>query len=350
MTIHYLVAGMGKRPNGGLRIIYEQARRLAARGHGVEVHHYERFASDRRRKIVRNLWHYLTAPQRSGPDWIDLPETVRRTYSLFARPPHTKPGDKVIATYWKTHEAIAGEREPATHHFNLIQGIENWFADEALLHRQWRGGSTNLTVSKHLQREVERVSGQAILIPNAVDRADFGNTNPDRTDNRTVLLCSMAAPAKGSRDAIRALETLHASGRHFTIASFGDIHPSRLGLTLPCDHHTLPDQATIRRLYNSAAIFISASHSEGWGLTLAEATLCGCTLAVSDAEGHFEFLRPGKSAFFSRRGNTPALARKIGFLLDRPSLRAALNRNAMTDLAPYDWEQSIDALERALGV
>ncbi len=349
MTVHYLVAGLGQKPNGGLRIIYEQARRLAERGHRVELHHFERFPSDRLRRVPRNVWNFLSAIRAKPPRWINLPDSVVRHYHLVARMPVVMPSDKIVATYWKTHELIEANKQAGVDYFYLIQGFETWIAGEARLHRQWRDASTNLVVSKHLERMVKGVSGNAILIPNAVDFDFFAETGARRR-NRTILFCSMASSNKGSKDIVEALELLHQSGCEFEIRSFGDTHPATFGLSLPCEHFQLPDQTVIRDLYGSASLFVSASYSEGWGLTLAEATLCGCALVASNAEGHFEFLRPGRSAFFFRRGQAQAIARKLRFLLDRPELRSRLNRNARADLSPYTWEQSVDLLEQALGI
>ncbi len=348
MVIHYLIAGFGIKPNGGMRIIYEQARRLAQRGHRVELHHFERFSSDRLRRLPRQLWYFLKAGRTTKPDWIDLPASVRCTYRFFAQPLSPEPGARVIATYWKTHDLIADNKRADVQFFYLIQGFETWIAGEERLYRQWRDASVNLTVSKWLQRKVIKVSGQAVLVPNAVDFDAFGNDNPDGMRGKTVLFCSMASAKKGSADVAAALNLLHQSGAGFEVTSFGDAHPSAFGLSAPCTHFQTPDQSTIRALYNEAAVFISASHSEGWGLTLAEATLCGCALLVSDTEGHFEFARPGKSAFFFRRGAADVIARKLQFLLNRPNLRAQLNSNAMADLAPYTWDNAIDQLEAAL--
>lgn len=348
MVIHYLIAGFGDKPNGGLRIIYEQARHLAQRGHRVELHHFERFPSDRLRRIPRQLWSFLRAGKIFRSDWIELPETVTRRYRFHAKLPTTASDDRVVATYWKTHELIDQGKREGIHYFYLIQGFETWIAGEERLYRQWCDTSFNLVVSKWLQRKVIDVSGQAALIPNAVDFDFFTNQNPDRDENRTILFCSMSSANKGTADVVAALNLLHRRGVPFQAISFGDVHPESLGLSTPCQHFQMPQQRDIRDLYNAAAIFISASYSEGWGLTLAEATLCGCTLLVSDAEGHFEFARPGKSAFFFRRGSTGAIAQKLTFLLPRPGLRRRLQQNAMVDLAPFTWDKSIDRLEAAL--
>lgn len=346
--IHYLIAGFGTKPNGGLRIIYEQARRLAERGYRVELHHFERFRSDRLRRLPRQLWRLFKARNIARPDWIDLPDTVTCRYRFAAKAPAAVPGDQVIATFWKTHELIDDRKRQGVKYFYLIQGFETWLVSEDRLFRQWRDSSVNLVVSKWLQHKVNAVAGQAHLIPNAVDFGFFRNESPDRDGNRTILFCSMAAANKGSADVIAALNELHRAGVRFEAISFGDRSPSELGLIGPCRHYQRPDQAQIRDLYNAAAIFVSASYSEGWGLTLAEATLCGCTLLVSDAEGHFEFARPGRSAFFFRRGASGVIARKLKFLLQRAELRKKLQQNALADLAPYNWDRSIDRLEAAL--
>ncbi len=349
MTIHYLIAGLGQKPNGGQRIIYEQANRLAARGHRVELHHFERFSSDRFRRIPRHILNYFVSRKASDPDWIDLSPSIKKTYSFFARMPRTALGDKVIATYWKTHTLLDYNFAPEIEYYYLIQGFESWIADEELLYRQWLSPSKNLVISKSLKNKVESIGADATLVPNAIDFDFFENRNSSRTTSRSVLFCSMASANKGSRDIVAAIGQLQRSGHNITARSFGDTHPNTWG-AIDCEHHHLPDQTKIRELYNSAAVFVSASYSEGWGLTLAEATLCGCALLVSDASGHFEFVQPGRGALFFRRGNHPAIGRKIMFLLERPELRERLIATATHNLSSYTWDKSIDSLEEALGI
>lgn len=350
MKVHFLVPGTGELPNGGIRVIYEHANRLAQRGHEIVLHHLLQFPRDKWRFLFRHGWAY--ARQRTAspgfPHWFTFAAGVERRYTLFARPPQTERGDKIVATYWKTHELFTAESLEMGDHYYLIQGLETWLASEDRLYAQWRSPSTNIVVSRWLQRVVEQVSGQAQLIPNAIDQDYFCEMGDKERSPATILFCSMSSPNKASRDIAVALNHLHEAGERYTILTFGNVHPAEFGLVAPCEHHQSPPQAVIRTLYNRASIFVAASRSEGWGLTLAEATACGAALIVSDAEGHFEFARPGKSAMFFRRGGSGRLAQKIRFLAQRPSLQQRLVRNAQVDLAPYNWDDASRQLEAVL--
>src|SRR3546814_13925355 len=69
-----------------------------------------------------------------------------------------------------------------------------------------------------------------------------------------------------------------------------------LGLAEPFSFHANPPQTVLRDLYNQAAIFVSASHEEGWGLPPAEAAACGAALVVSSNGGHSDYLTDRETA------------------------------------------------------
>lgn len=350
MRIHILVPGTGGRPNGGIRVIYEHANRLAQRGHQVRLHHFTRFPGDSLRSIVKQGIEHIRVLSRSSdfPSWFQFSDDVERCYSMFGKCPKIACDDKIIATYWKTHELLDKKTLELHKCFYFIQGFENWVTSDCTLHRHWRSESINIVVSRWLERMVIKESGSAKFIPNAIDQKKFRVLRKKIRTKTTVLFCSMTSENKSSRDIVEALNALYLSGEIYEILTFGNISPSAYGLIAPYDHHQSPPQSTILDLYNRASIFVAASRSEGWGLTLAEATACGAALVASDAEGHFEFLRPGKSALFFRRGDVCRLAQKIRFLAKRPELQEALVRNAQVDVAPFNWDNASQHLEAIL--
>ena len=352
MKLLFIVAGTGRLPNGGLRIIYEHADRLAARGHDVAVYHGLRFPGDGLRswpsQVLEWMRHRLSARKAS---WFSFKSAPARNYRFFARLPKTDPDTKLIATYWKTHELLDKSTLANRRCFYLIQGIESWYVREERLEEHWKSASINLTISRWLMEHVRQVSGQALLIPNAIDFAFFNEGRNDRSRFGavpTVLFAAMKAKTKGSALVVEALNALKGLSIPFRLLSFGDMHPWELGLQCDVRHYDRPAQSDLRDLYRRSDLFLNASYSEGWGLTLAEATACGAALLVSDAEGHFEFARPGKSAFFFKRGDVEGLTRKAAFLLTRPRLRKRLVENAKTDLAPFTWTNAVDRMEAAL--
>ncbi|XUU61085.1 glycosyltransferase family 4 protein [Erythrobacter sp. HA6-11] len=351
MTVYFLVAGMGDIPNGGTRIIYEHANRLAERGHAVQLIHIGTFPSERLRGVPRRLVRYLKRKSRRGasPHWFQFDTRVERRYHFWPRVPDIAPEEKIIATYFRTHEILPESVIASGQCYYLVQGVESEYVDVAILEDQWRSRSRNLVVSRWLQRRLSEVTETPPLIPNAIDREFFSpSAEKAARDVPTVLFFSMKDANKGSAETIAALNSLQASEVGFRVVSFGNLDPTTAGLKVPCEHHQMPPQTVLRDLYRDADIYVSSSKQEGWGLTLAEAASCGAALAVSDATGHFEFARPDKSALFHERGNPEQLAANLKRLINEPDLRAALVKQAQEDLEPFNWANAVDQMELAL--
>lgn len=351
MKVYILVAGMGDKPNGGTRIIYEHANRLAERGHTVCLIHIGNFPSENIRGVPRRIFHFLMRKFRGqdSPNWFRFNSQVERRYYFFPRIPTLSAEDILVATYFRTHEIIPRETLETANCLYLVQGVETAYVKEAKLVEQWCSPSKNLVVSRWLQRKLSEVTETPTLIPNAIDRSFFSPSNA-RTEAEctSILFFSMKDPNKGSRETISALNAIRNSHSTFRVTSFGDLDPRDAGLRLPCEHHHMPPQTVLRDLYRKADIYISSSKQEGWGLTLAEATSCGAALAVSDATGHFEFARPDKSALFHERGRPDQLAHNLQRLIDDPEIRRSLVTQAQLDLEPYNWENATDQMEKAL--
>lgn len=352
MTIYFLVAGTLDQSSGGLRIILEHANRLAARGHKVEVVQIYRlpFASPQRKLRFFGLWLDQLRRGFDQPAWFALSNDVKRQFRYFNRLPKLVQGDKVIATYFPTHELLGDvvERHDC---YSLIQGYETFQVDPEVLHRHWRSASTNLVISKWLQNLVKDIAGQAELVPNAIDQEFFHDLGLREAGGPpTVLFISMPHEAKGTNDIVAALNRIHEAGVEFRVLSFGKADPSDFGLKPECEFHRLPSQDTIRELYSRAHIFVGPSHSEGWGLPLAEATACGAAVVASDTPGHFEFLTPDRDALFFPIRDVDTLTSQLRRMIEDEHLRSDLQASARKALEPFTWARATDAMETALGL
>ena len=353
MKIVFLVSGDGTIPTGGNRIIYEHANRLCERGYSVELHHFEFFPSDRLLNLPRLMLQWLRRrlARRGKVHWFSFHEKIVRKHRFFAKLPACSPNTRMVATLFKTHDLFDPNSLSPKTCFYLIQGFNTQFSTKEALYAHWRSQSRNIVISKWLFRLVSEVAGEPAFVPNAIDRDFFKPTCPtDTAGPPIVLFASMSNHRKGSSEVVQALNTLAAKGLKFRVVTFGNQDPSAFGLCGPYEHHHLPSQSQLRDLYSAASIYASGSKAEGWGLTLAEATACGTALAVSDAEGHFEFARPEVSALFHERGDHEKLGANIETLLGDSELRARMVEAAREDLAPYNWDNAADHMEKALGL
>jgi L-malate glycosyltransferase len=120
--------------------------------------------------------------------------------------------------------------------------------------------------------------------------------------------------------------------------------------TLPAwiEYEALPSRSRLRELYNSCAVFLQASRSEGWGLPASEALLCGCALVTVENGGSREFARDGETALVVAPGDVAALSEGAGELLGDAARRQRLAARGAELLGEFTWERSVTELERAL--
>src|SRR3546814_480937 len=121
-----------------------------------------------------------------------------------------------------------------------------------------------------------------------------------------------------------------------------------LGLAEPFSFHANPPQTVLRDLYNQAAIFVSASHEEGWGLPPAEAAACGAALVVSSNGGHSDYLTDRETALMFAPRDIAAMKSAIRLLASDNARRIALARAGHDHIQKYNWTRSTDILEAHL--
>ncbi|MFB7662603.1 glycosyltransferase [Kitasatospora sp. NPDC056138] len=102
-----------------------------------------------------------------------------------------------------------------------------------------------------------------------------------------------------------------------------------------------------------ASVFAMSSRGEGFPISLMEAMACGVPCVSFDcAPGVREIIRDGEDGLLAPTGNTTALARQLGRLMDDRELRdtmAEKAREAIVRYAPEQvtarWEQLFDLLD-----
>src|SRR5207244_530870 len=102
--------------------------------------------------------------------------------------------------------------------------------------------------------------------------------------------------------------------------------------------------------YNSLAIFLHSSITEGWGLTCAEAMASGCALVASDSGGIRDYAVDGVTAAVVPPRDASALAARVRDLVSDPATRVKLADAGATAIAEFTWQRATDRLERLLEV
>lgn len=154
-------------------------------------------------------------------------------------------------------------------------------------------------------------------------------------------------PWKGTDIGIKALSIVKEEKPSLEATLFGA--PPR-GQDIPqwIDYLRLPSPPSLQAFYNSCAIFVHPSTSEGWPRPPAEAMACGAALMAAGNECVRDYALNGKNALLSAPGDAEALAANILELIRKSTLRIQLAQKGCQDIRQYTWERATTAFEQAL--
>jgi glycosyltransferase involved in cell wall biosynthesis len=336
------------RPNGGFKIAYEYANRLARRGHSVTVVHPWRGGGHPPPPLQRlkRLRFYPRA--RRGVPWFSLDPEVE--YRLVARlePDALPPADALVATAWRTAGPVAAAVPGRGAGFYLIQNYETFDGPADEVDATWRLPLHKIVIARWLERlsagfgEADRTS----YVPNAIDHGEFFQTTPQPHRGDTVGMLWHHWAIKGTPVGLAALALARESVPTLEAVFFGTGRP-------PED---LPDWATyvrnprgeqLRRLYDGMAIFLHPSLQEGWGLPPAEAMACGCALVAAANEGVLEYA-DAETALLAPLDDSETLADHVVTLLRDHERRERLAEAGRIAIQQYTWDRAVDRFERVL--
>lgn len=351
MRIVFVEPGASPRPVGGTRIVYEQANRLAQRGHEVTVVHPVKLEPPRKLRRALRLWLRHRVWSANGhwkpSRWMRVDPAVRMLWVPDLSPHRFPDADVVIATTWNTVAPILRLPREKGRRVFYAQHWDFGYGPEAEIRAAWAGADARIVINQAAQAAANAMSFDAAYAPNGIDTSAFDIDIPlAERDGLRVAMLFHPASHKGAADGLKALTRARETLPGLTVELFG-------GAATP----HLPDWATyrpglsdadLRALYNRSAIFLSASANEGWGLAPCEAGLSGCAIAVTDNFGHREFAVDGQTALVSPVGDIDALARNIVRLAQDVALRERLNGGLRAKLAEFSWQRSSAMFEQAL--
>lgn len=207
-------------------------------------------------------------------------------------------------------------------------------------------GVSNETVEA-LHAEFPSSRGKTEVILNPVDTGFF---RPDAELRRAgrlklgcaagetvVLMSGVLHKQKGLHLGLRAFARLAAGGGTARLVIAGD-GPERenlkelaagLGIAGRVSFLGLVPNREMPLFYDSADVYLNPTlRLEGLPMVLLEAMACGLPCVTSRIGGTGSSIEDGKSGYFTRPGDVPALADRLGKLLADPTLRADLGAGA----------------------
>ncbi|MDR2496781.1 MAG: glycosyltransferase family 4 protein [Tannerellaceae bacterium] len=347
-SITFLLPRTGEIPIGGFKVVYEYANRLVRDGYSVNIiygivarpisnimlkcaYYFLRFF-----RWVKYLYYRNYTPD----SWFKTDERVKHIlkYSLSEKGmPET---DCYVATAWNTAVWLNKYHIPTKRKFYFIQHFEDWAGPYNAVLDTWKMNLTKIVIAPWLQKIADDLCEKSYLIENGFDEKKFHITIPVEKKNKySAVMLWHDLPFKSCRMGLKALERVKNKHPQFKAVFFGTPDKPK-DLPAWIEYHKVPSAEKHLNIYNASAIFVGTSSSEGWGLTVGEAMLCGCAVACTDNEGYAIVAHDEKTALLSQIGDAVALSKNIMRLIEDDSLRIKIAMAGNLLIKNYTWERS----------
>ena len=219
------------------------------------------------------------------------------------------------------------------------------------------------------------VTGDRIsVVLNGIDAKRFENARScfDRNQflagwglpSDTLLIGTVGelTPLKGQEEFLRAAAEVRKSfsTSHFVIAGTDNSNENKnreflerliteLGLTERV--RLVGWVEDLPQLYCALDVFVSASHTESFGLAIAEAMATGTAVVATETEGAREIIQAGETGLLAPVGNVATLAAALVELLEDKDKRGRLGGAAQQSVAvKFGVERMIDETEKIYSV
>lgn len=224
-------------------------------------------------------------------------------------------------------------------------------------------------VAAQLRIDAIAATDQISVVLNGIDAKRFEHARRDFNRERflagwgladeSVLIGTVGelTPLKGHEEFLRAAAEIRKKfpSSHFIVAGTDSSNDNKNRATLEqlikelklTEHVRLVGWVDdLPQLYCALDIFVSASHTESFGLAIAEAMASGTPVVATDTEGAREIIQAGETGLLVPVGDVTALASAIAELLADDDKRVRLSANAQKAVAAkFSVERMVDETE-----
>jgi len=345
MKITFIAPGIGL--YGGIRVIFEYANHLCARGHSVSIVYPivpMRLGQHSLRTLARMGLGFVTnVIQGVHIDWFDLKADLIRVPRLTEK--YIPDADIIVATMWETAYYVSKFSKNKGEKFYLIQHYETWTGPEKKVNNSYRLGLKNIVISTWLKNILRNLNAPVeAVIFDAVNLGDFYSDGRKENDRIRVLIPYRKEEWKGTGDGVKAFEYARQVHPNIQLVMFG----LNKGAGVPpyAEFYRRPFGEKLRKVYNSCDIFIFPSHFEGFGLPPMEAMACKCAVVSTDVGGVPDFTISDKTALLSPPYYPELLADNIIKLIEDKELRENIAKAGYRHIKEFTWDKATNELEQ----
>lgn len=343
-TISFILPSLGDKPGGGYKIVLEYANRLTKKGISVNVV-YPLCVKNKGflMNIIGTLYRLLRFLLRkySAKIWFNLSNNVKEIVVWKLSDQYLPKSDYYIATAVSTAMDLEKCKISISKKMYFIQGYEDWSCSIEDLEKTFTYGMTNIVVSNWLKEYLDQKGIKSYLVRNAFDFEYFTLIRPiEERDKFHISLLYSKNPIKGTRYALEAIKKLKLEYPEIQVSVFGIYNrPSELEGWIT--YYKKPNKEVHNQIYNASSIFVAPSISEGWGLTVGEAMICGNAVVCTCNKGHLEMASEMNTALLCPVKDSRAIYDKLKLLIEDDNLRFKIANNAIDNIHKFTWENSV---------
>lgn len=342
--------------SGGIKVPAIYARALAAKNHTVTLISPPPATMPVRRKIKSLLsgkgWPQNPRAFESHLDGTGLDHLILNRFRPVTDS-DVPDADIVIATWWETAEWVHALAPSKGTKVYFIQGHEifpNLPVERC--HATYRLPLHKIVVSQWLKNIMQNQYGDTDvnLVPNGVDHAQFFAPVRGKQAMPTLGFLYSTSFAKGFDIALEAIDKVRSKIPELRLLSFGSMPPTA-ALPLPpsTEFSLLPPQEEIRNIYAQCDVWLSASRSEGFNLTVMEAMACRTPVVSTRTGWPEEAIVSGHNGFLADIGDVDALADAVLQILGLGEEHwQIMSQHAHETVADCSWASSAQQFEQAL--
>ncbi len=321
--IAYVIPGV--KISGGVAIVLNHVNRLKDRGYDVRI---------------------LTFSLDTKIDWFPNHVPI---FSVLNLKQLEKDIDVMVATHWSTASWVESSDTPRRLYF--VQSDERRFnpdnAEEvAAITETYKMDLEYMTEALWIQRWLkEEFHHKAYYVPNGLDPQIFFRSQPigePKKKIRILLEGPIDSWFKGMRDVYAAVEALECE---LWIVSSQGRPPSEWRYDRFFENVPMRE---MKDIYSSCDIFLKMSYMEGFFGPPMEAMACGCAVVVGKVTGYDEYIVDGTNALVVEQGNVSGAKRAVEKLMQNESLRQQLIDGGYKTAKEWNWNRSMDLLEKVI--
>lgn len=352
ISINFVLPGRGTKPVGGFRIAYEYANRLSALGMKVTITHVAWLHKRNSFLTSFRRYFYMLCFYRWHKKWIQLHPAIANRWVAILKDYTVPDATFIVATSWETAEHVTALSASKGKKLYLVQANESEFA--YVIDKGWEKDALNtwalpfykIAVSSWLKEEIAPydTTGTSVLF-NGLNFEDFYlEQKIEARKDDVIMMLYHKSLDKASAEGLIALRKIKEVHKNLRVLLFG-MPPRPAEMTEDwIEYHRLPSREELRELYNRAAIFLSPSHTEGWGLPASEAMQCGCAVVTSDIGGFKDFVIDGSTAICFKVGDIDDMVNKVsGLMIDRKR-RIELAQTGHAFIQRFNWERATEGM------